>query len=75
MNRSRNNEGISLGPATFLLLFPSKKAIKVSTISYGIKTIPVSMIHDDSEIHERCEKEDQGDLVVKEWFAENNGYL
>jgi hypothetical protein len=34
--------------------------------------IPKSVIHDDSEVY--SEKANEGDLIVKTWWAEKNGF-
>lgn len=34
--------------------------------------IPQSVVHDDSEVWSNG---DEGELVVKEWWAEKNGFL
>jgi len=63
---------VSLGNAEVLVKYPSGKAIKVKTEEHGELNIPVSAIHDDSEVW----KEDQeGDLVVEDWFAEKEGLV
>jgi hypothetical protein len=65
-------EGISLGQAEIISKYPSGKAFEISTVEYGIMTVPVSALHDDSEVYA---VEHKGKLVVKSWFASKKGLL
>jgi hypothetical protein len=56
-----------------LVLRKTEKAILVSDDTTGEpKWIPKSVIHDNSEIWKTRQ---QGDLVVKQWFAEKQGWI
>jgi hypothetical protein len=57
-----------------LVLRETPKAILVSNddITGEHKWIPKSVIHDNSEIWKTGQ---QGDLVVKQWFAEKQGWI
>ncbi len=61
---------VSLGKAK--ILQTTAKAIRVLLDSDG-KTywVPESCVHDDSEVFRGCD--DEGDLVVKTWWAEKEG--
>ena len=65
-------KGISLGQAEIISKYPSGKAFEISTVEHGIMAVPVSALHDDSEVYE---VEHKGKLVVKRWFASKKGLL
>lgn len=48
------------------------KAMLVELDSGDEVWVPLSVIHDDSELYQGCE-EDEGELVVEEWFADKEG--
>lgn len=50
------------------------KAIKVKSDELGERWLPRSVITSESEIDTDAEEGDVGDLVVKEWFADNEGW-
>ncbi len=37
--------------------------------------VPISVIHDDSEIFERTGENSEGTLIVKQWWAEKEGLV
>lgn len=57
------------GKAKGLRLSPSKQGLLVK-LGEKEKWIPVSCIHDDSEVYRAG---DEGLLVLKKWFAEREG--
>lgn len=68
------NEPYSLGEAEFVGL--SDKSIWVNLIDLGLddENVPISQIHDDSEIWEESSPGDVGELVVNRWLAEARGW-
>lgn len=36
--------------------------------------IPFSVLHDDSPVHDGLRSPDEGELIVKQWFAEERGW-
>jgi len=60
---------VSLGEAKILSKYPSGKAFRVSVEEHGILNIPVDAITEDSEV---WKVGDEGELVVDEWYAEQN---
>lgn len=50
----------------------SGKALLVKLATGEEKWIPKSVIHDDSEVYD-AEENAEGEVVVKEWWAEENG--
>ncbi len=59
-------------------VFPSRLAIKVSikntrTGRFEARTIPVSVIHENSEIYEKTPMNEKGKLIIPLWFAEKEG--
>lgn len=70
--RDNNDEACSLGKA--LVLVVTAKAVLVQL--KGSQTwIPKSVIHEDSDVTEDADKGDEGELFVKEWFAEKEGLV
>lgn len=62
-------DGAHLGYATVIAV--SAKAIRVKIKESGeTHWIPSSVIHDDSEVFDRGH---EGELVVKQWWAEKEG--
>jgi len=52
---------------------PSGKAILVQAPEFDtLQWIPLSAVHDDSEVYRAG---DEGDLLLKEWFAEKKGWI
>lgn len=52
----------------------SSMAIQVKCEELGTVWLPRSVIVDESEIEADAEIGDTGDLAVKSWFAENEGW-
>ena len=36
--------------------------------------VPKSVVHDDSEVWEDADDKREGELIVKQWWAEKNGH-
>lgn len=51
----------------------TERAVLVEMEDGDERWIPFSVIHDNSEIYEGDESGGEGELVVKEWFAEKEG--
>lgn len=66
-----SDEGYELGEA--LVLTVTEKAVLVQVEGEEI-WVPKSILHEDSEIDEESEKDDEGDVLVKTWWAEQEGY-
>jgi hypothetical protein len=63
-----NNSGVSLGQATAKR--DTGKALLVFVDELGRDVwIPLSQIHDDSEVFD-ADENSSGELVVSQWFAE-----
>lgn len=60
-----------LGPATCIRR--TDKALCCSVEDLGEIWVPVSVIHDDSEVYD-SEENNVGELIVKLWWAEKEGY-
>ena len=52
---------------------PEQTAILFDTKEYGAIWVPVDNIHDDSECFD-VNRGYEGELVVKQWFAEKKGW-
>jgi hypothetical protein len=63
---------LSLGQAKCTKEFPSGLAISVTTEEHGVLSIPNSGVHDDSDVWKLRQ---EGDLIIKDWFAEKKGFL
>ncbi len=64
-------DGVNLGPAKAIVA--SVKALRVQLESEDDpRWIPLSQIHDDSEVFD-AKNNATGDLVVTRWFAEKEG--
>ena len=61
------SDGVSLGKSR--VISSSGLALKVATKDHGSLWIPRSVIHDDSEVFDDGDN-NEGNLVVMEWFAE-----
>lgn len=57
------------------LLTKTDRAILVKDEYDNKVWIPISQIDSDSEISENSKKDEQGDLIVPEWLAEQRGWL
>jgi hypothetical protein len=66
-----SDEGYELGEG--LVLTVTEKAVLVQVEGEEI-WVPKSILHEDSEIDEESEKDDEGDVLVKTWWAEQEGY-
>ncbi len=66
------DEGVSLGNCTTRLV--TARAVLVLTPDFGEQWIPLSNLHDDSDIYGMSRKGDAGDVVIKSWFAEKKGW-
>jgi hypothetical protein len=72
---------VSLGTAKVISV--ATKAVHVELEDYGKRWIPLSVIHDDSEIFELptsvgehpVVSEIEGELVVQSWWAEKEGIV
>lgn len=64
-------EPIKLGYAR--VITTSEKALNVMTKEHGTFWIPKKAVHDDSEVWDA--KNNNGELVVKSWFAERKGLV
>lgn len=66
--------GASLGEGE--LVHKTGRAMLVRLFEHGSKEVwvPLSQVHDDSELYDASNKEDTGKVVVTEWWAEKNGY-
>jgi len=52
------------------LLKKSGKAVYVDTPDFGYKWVPYKVIHDDSDLHEKCTLGFEGELKIKEsWLS------
>lgn len=66
------DEPLSLGAAVMLretgdaMLFEVEEGEEV--------WIPKSCLHEDSELDDGSQPLDEGELIVREWWAERNGY-
>lgn len=49
-------------------------ALRVKSDELGERWLPRSVIDEESEIDRDSEQGDTGDLVVKEWFADKEGW-
>lgn len=64
-------EGVNLGACK--VLAATEKALKVQLeVEDAPRWVPKSQIHDDSEVFD-ANHNDEGDLVVTQWFAEKEG--
>jgi len=63
--------GFSLGQSE--IIRETDKALLFETEEAGEVWIPKSAIHDDSEIWK--DGQDPGELIVKNWFAEKEGWI
>jgi hypothetical protein len=65
-----SNEGVSLGQGKTLCKATSNKAIEVQLVNGGQLWIPISCIHDDSEVFDAGHT---GNVIVKQWWADDRG--
>jgi hypothetical protein len=67
-----SDKGTSLGKAT--VLRDTGKALLIEAEELDSEEwVPKSCIHDDSEIFE--DGQEPGELIVKEWFAREKGWV
>jgi hypothetical protein len=67
------NAGVSLGQASAIR--ETDMALLVELADGSEQWIPKSVIDDDSEVFGCREDEDEGQLVIKRWWAEAKGLL
>jgi hypothetical protein len=61
-------ESVSMGVCR--LLKKSDKSVYVNTPDFGYKWVPNKVIHDDSDLHEKCTLGFEGELKIKEsWLS------
>lgn len=66
-------EGCFDAPGTVCLRKSSSgKAILVDIPEVGEVWVPLSLVHDDSEVYDEGH---EGTLIVQEWFAEQEGWM
>lgn len=72
--RDEGRPGVSLGEAELVL--KTYQALLVRLFEHGDEEVwvPLSQVHDDSELYDASGEEDTGKVVVTEWWAEKNGY-
>jgi hypothetical protein len=68
------NNAHSLGDGTALRMAASGKALLVELETGDEVWIPISCLHDDSEVYD-ADDCGEGEVIVKEWWAEKNGLL
>jgi hypothetical protein len=69
---SYKDDGVSLGEG--LVKAVTKQSILVYTEDFGEEWIPLSQIHDDSELYDNAKRGDEGELVVTQWLADKRGW-
>jgi hypothetical protein len=67
-----HTDGTRVGNATVVRVSP-KALLVLLERDNSKRWIPVSQIHDDSEVHDRSKVGDVGDLVVTQWLGEKLG--
>lgn len=65
--------GFSLGHSE--IIRETDSALLLETEEAGEVWIPKSVIHDDSEIEAGDDEGDEGEVIVKKWFARNEGWI
>lgn len=66
------SDAVSLGKASYLRKCKSGKSFMAVTKEHGTINVPDWAVHDDSEVWKAG---DEGNLVVKERFADEKGYV
>lgn len=68
-----SNDPCTLGDGRVLREAKSGLALLISVENEEI-WVPKSILHDESDIDETSEVGDEGDVVVPEWWAEQEGW-
>jgi len=68
----RDEESCSLGQGT--VRHETDKAILFENSDDEQIWVPKSVIHDDSEVWADADDKREGELIVKQWWAEKNGH-
>jgi hypothetical protein len=67
-----SDDAYSLGQGK--VLRETDKAILFENIDDEQLWVPKSVIHDDSEVWADADDKREGELIVKQWWAEKNGH-
>lgn len=68
-------QGVSLGKSKFVRECSSGKSFIAKTPDHGEINVPYWAVHDDSDIWKKEQKGKSGNLIVKEHWAEEKGYV